>query len=330
MNLIRYISVLLRARKEINKQRKWNRTFLMPYMRSLEQKYNDTFPPEQENKILNYYSLFIPSILCNNYKKLYGEKLTDEERKRVSLFGILTPIGDDLFDIDKLDAESIHMITFAPGEYEARTFSSSVAKEIQHYLLQNVLHKNEYIESAKNVLEIQLETIKQTNPSVSDKEIETITYAKGGYSVIIYHQVLNTPASEQMLKVLFYIGSLMQLANDCFDISKDVNDGIFTLANRCNDYRSLKKLYFERVKETNRLIMALPYSKSKKEEFTIMMHLITARAFVAIDQLITLQDKLGAPLNCLKLERKQLVCDMQKPKNIIRWMIYAYKLPSLK
>ncbi len=330
MNLVRYISAFVKVKKEINEQKKMNRAFLIPYMKSLEKKYNGTFPAPQVKKILNYYGLFITSILCGSYKRLYGKKLTNAERRRISLFGILTPIGDDLFDIDKLDVESIKIIAFSPKQYNATTFSSSVAKEIQDYLLQNVPYKDQYVQASKNVFEIQLQTIKQTNPAITNQEIEEITYAKGGYSVIIYHQTLDETASDDMLKALFHIGSLMQFANDCFDIYKDIHDGIYTLASRCNDYRKIKKLYLQRVKETNRLIMALPYSKSRKEEFTIIMHSVIAQGLVAIDRMIDLQDKLGAPVNTITLERNQLICDMQKPRNVVRWIYYAFKLPGLQ
>ena len=120
-------------------------------------------------------------------------------------------------------------ITFHPETYAATTFSSNVAKEIQTFLLSTVPHKEEYIKASKDVLDIQVETIKQTNPAISKEEIRRITYIKGAVSVIIYHQCLNEAADEQMQEVLFLIGSLYQLGNDIFDLYKDVRDNIYTL-----------------------------------------------------------------------------------------------------
>ena len=330
MNLLTYIRALIKVKYEIGVQKKFNHAFLIPYMKTLEEKYDGIFPPPQVKKILNYYGLFIPSILCASYKRLYGKKLTEEERKRVTLFGILTPVGDDLFDIDKMDADSIRTITFNPESFNATTFSSKVAKEIQSFLLQNVPNKSEYIHASKDVFEIQLETIKQTNPSITQKEIEEITYAKGGYSVIIYHQTLNENASPEMLKALFNIGALMQFANDCFDIYKDIHDGIFTLASRCPDYGEIKELYLQQVKEANRSVRELPYPVKRKNEFLVIMHAIIAQGLVAIDQMMRLQNQLGEPVDCFQRKRKDLITDMQKPRNIARWMYYAYKLPQLK
>ena len=329
MNVFSYLKALTKVYVEIKIQKRFNRQFLIPYLQNLEQQYGGTFPPAQVKKILNYYGLFIPSVLCASYKRLYGKKLTEEERKRVTLFGILTPVGDDLFDIDKLDVESIRSITYTPDAYNALTFSSKVAKQIQSYLIQSVPNKEAYIKASKDVFEIQLETIKQTNPLISIEEIERITYAKGGYSVIIYHQTLDENATPEMWQALYEIGALMQFANDCFDIYKDIHDGIFTLASRCEDYKLLKKLYLSRVKQANALVRLLPYSTSKKNEFLIIMHAIISQGLVAIDQMIRLQEKLGHPVNCIDMERKELITDMQKAGNITRWMRYAYQLPQL-
>ncbi len=134
MNFFRYINIARKVYTEIKVQKQFNKTFLTPYLDELEKKYNGKFQPEQRGKILNYYGLFITSFLCSSYKRLYGKTLSDEERKRATLFGVLTPVGDDLFDIDKLDNESIQQITFHPETFNATTFSAHVAKEIQTYL----------------------------------------------------------------------------------------------------------------------------------------------------------------------------------------------------
>lgn len=327
--LLSYIRTITRLGKELKKQQDYIQTFLNPYLSELEERFDGKFEEEQVKKIRQYYGLFIPAILCSAYKHLYNEEYTEPERKRATLFGILTPVGDDLFDIDKLDADAINLITYKPESYDAQTFSARVAKEIQAFMLKDVPYKTEYLEAAKNVFEIQLETIKQTDPSIDDDELTRITFAKGGYSVIIYHQVMKKPASESMWQVLFYVGSLMQLSNDLFDIYKDLRDGITTLPDKCNDYGKLQQLFLSRVRECNRLIYSLPYSKNRKEEFAVTMHLIISRGMVVIDKMMSLEKKLGKPLDYKNLSRKQLVCDMEKTKSILKWLYYSWRLPKL-
>jgi len=329
MSVITYINIARRVYKEIQTQKQFNKDFLIPYLDELEQRHHGTFQPEQRGKILKYYGLFITSFLCSSYKRLYGEQLTADERKRATLFGILTPVGDDLFDIDKLPVADIHAITFTPQQYNATTFSAGVAKEIQTYLLEHVPHKKEYIEASKNVLEIQAETIKQTKPSITKAEMERITHTKGAVSVIIYHQCLDVAASLHMLDVLFYVGSLYQLGNDIFDLYKDVRDNIYTLVNTCDDFLAFRKMFVERIKAQNRRIMALPYREKDKKEFCIIMNTINARSMVAIDQFLRLQKKMGnKKIDWWQLERKDMIVDMEKKINLLRWLKYVRMLPK--
>lgn len=329
MSLLTYTGIARKVYREIKTQKQFNQNFLIPYLSELEIKHKGQFAPEQKHKILNYYGLFITSFLCSSYKRLYGKRLTDDERKRATLFGILTPVGDDLFDIDKLSTEDIRQITFKPESYHATTFSAGVAKEIQTYMLQHVPFKKEYLEASKNVLDIQVETIKQTKPTLSREETERITHVKGAVSVIIYHQCLDEPASQQMLEALFYIGSLYQLGNDIFDLYKDVRDNIYTLVNTCDDFLAFRKGFIERIKAQNRRIMALPYRHKNKKEFCIIINTINARSLVALDQMVALQKKLGGKkIQWANLERKDMIVDMEKKANLLKWIKYAFIIPA--
>lgn len=330
MRLFTYVSNILQVYHEIKLQKQYNKLFLLPYLQELEKKYSGKFKEEQKQKIINYYGLFITSFLCSSYKKLQGRKLTDAERKRATLFGILTPVGDDLFDEDKLDMESIRSITFNPESYTATTFLGNVAKEIQTFLLQDVPHKEAYLEAAKNVLDIQILSVKQTDPQISKLDLEYITYTKGAVSVIIYHQCLNKVADEKMQEVLFLIGSLYQLGNDIFDLYKDVSDNIFTLVNTCDDYTAFRKYFLARIQLQNQKIMGLPYPEKNKTAFCFVMNIINARSVVALDKFIKMQIKAGSKINWQQLQRKEMIVDMEKPRNFFKWLYYAYKLPVLK
>lgn len=325
-----YFSAFKNVYKEIQLQKRFNKSFLLPYLNELENKYGGRFAPEQRQKIVTYYGLFITSFLCSSYKRLYGQTLTEEERKRATLFGILTPVGDDLFDIEKLDFESISAITFQPEKYSATTFAAQVAKEIQTYLLAHVPHTDEYLQASADVLAVQAETVKQTNKNISIQDLQRITYTKGAVSVVIYHQCLNEPASEQMLDALFYIGSLYQLGNDLFDLYKDVRDNIYTLVNTCQDFKSFKQQFVERIRIQNRKIHLLPYEQKRKQEFCKVMNTINARSMVAIDQFICKQEQEDKPIDWWQKERKDMIVDMEKPTNFLRWLKYIYQLPALK
>lgn len=329
MNFISYIRAAKHVYAEIKIQKQYNKDFLLPYLDELEKKYDGRFQTEQRGKIVKYYGIFITSFLCSSYKRLYGKTLSIGERKRATLFGILTPVGDDLFDIDKLSKEDIKQITYNPESYTARGFSSHIAKEIQTFLLQNVPHKKEYLKASEDVLNIQLETEKQTNRDIAFKDLERITYTKGAVSVIIYHQCLDEAATPEMLEVLFLVGSLYQWGNDLFDLYKDVRDNIYTMVNTCTDFETMKNNFIERVKLQNKKIMSLPYNEKNKKEFCIIMNTINARSMVAIEQFIRFQKQKGKNINWWQYERKTMIVDMEKTKNILKWIYYIFKLPGL-
>ena len=261
---------------------------------------------------------------------MQGKKLSDSERKRATLFGILTPVGDDFFDEENLDIDSIRSITFTPKSYTATSFPAQVAKEIQTFLLVDVPHKAAYLQAAKNVLEIQIETVKQTNPAISKEELENITFTKGAASVIIYHQCLDEVADEKMQEVLFLIGSLYQLGNDIFDLYKDVRDKIYTLVNTCDDFVAFRKSFLERIQLQNQKIMKLHFIEKNKKEFCFVMNTINARSLVALDKFVQIQNKAGKKINWQQMQRKDMIVDMEKPRNFFKWLYYAYKLPALK
>lgn len=330
MRVFTYIHIMLKIYREIKIQQRYNKSFLLPYLQQLETRYSGKFSVEQKQKIVNYYGLFITSFLCSSYKRLQAKQLNEAERKRATLFGILTPVGDDLFDEDKTDMEGIRCITFSPGSYDAQTFPARVAKEIQAFLLQDVPDKEAYLQAAKDVLDIQLETVKQTSPAISKQELEHITYTKGAVSVIIYHQCLDEVANEKMKKALFLVGSLYQLGNDIFDLYKDVRDNIFTLVNTCDDYVAFRRAFLQRIQLQNRAIMALPYGEKNKQEFCFVMNTINARSVVALDRFVQMQQKAGKKINWQQRQRKDMIVDMEKPYNFLKWLYYAYKLPGLK
>ena len=329
MNFFGMIRIAWNVFKEIRVQKKYNYSFLIPYLDELEKKYNGQFPSEQRQKILNYYGIFITAFLCSSYKILAGARLSMDERKRATLFGILTPVGDDLFDLDKLDEAAIRQITFHPETYAAQTFSSNVAKEIQTYLLSHVPHREAYILASKNVLDIQAETIKQTNTNTSRDETTRITYTKGAVSVIVYHQCLDEAANAQIQEALFYVGSLYQLGNDIFDLYKDVRDNIYTLINTCENFDAFRKTFLERVAIQNKKIMELPFPEKNKKDFCVVMNTINARSMVALDQFVKYQQKKSEKINWWKEDRKTMITDMEKPINFCKWLRYCYTLPKM-
>ena len=56
------------------------------------------------------------------------------------------------------------------------------------------------------------------------------------------------------------------------------------------------------------------------------MNTINARSLVAIDQFISTQKKYGSKIDWWKLKRKEMIVDMEKPKNILKWLHYIIQI----
>jgi hypothetical protein len=260
---------------------------------------------------------------------LYGKTLSLEERKRATLFGILTPIGDDLFDVHQLPIEKITKLTFEPEQYNATLFAEHVVKEIETILLKEVPNKNIYIKAFQDVLDLQEATVAQTSPDIDNEILKIITYKKGAVSVIIYHQILSDVADDSMIKVLEEVGGLYQLGNDLFDVYKDTRDGIYTIPNTCKDFLALRNTFINKVKKMNQLISKLPYDKNQKEKFSIIINSINARSLVAIDEWIKFYAKHGSYVDLKSFERKALIIDMEKPILFLKWLYMTWRLPKM-
>lgn len=329
MNFLNYFTSCYQVVRELKRQQHFNKIYLSDYLKELENKYQGIFSDEQRFKIEKYYGLLIGPILCGTYKMLYGTDFTEEERKRATLFGILTPLGDDLFDVYHLPIEKITHLTFEPAEYNAEIFAEKVVKEIQSFLILNVPHEKAYLDASKDVLDLQVATASQTESSIPYSLLEEITFRKGAVSVIIYHQILNEIANDKMIEVLNEVGGLYQLGNDLFDVYKDSRDDIYTIPNTCKDFKKLRESFIEKVKKMNRLVSALSHEKNRKEKFSIIINSINARSLVAIDEWISFHQKHGKEIDFKRFERKDLIIDMEKPRLFFKWLFYSWKLPRI-
>ena len=123
----------------------------------------------------------------------------------------------------------------------------------------------------------------------------------------------------------YLLGSMIQLSNDLFDIYKDLQENIQTLANRTVDAHAMQSFYLRQVNSMKQKIQLLPYSATRKEAFSISMAATYTLGLVAIRQLKQIQGNLKSLPALAHLPRKQLIVDMEKPKNICYWIKFLYR-----
>jgi len=87
----------------------------------------------------------------------------------------------------------------------------------------------------------------------------------------------------------------------------------------------LHQTFTQEVQVLHQSIQQLPHSKLAKMQLTIAMSGIVALGFTAIQQLQALQGNNNTINNWQSFQRSQLICDMEKLPNMLRWFGYCYR-----
>lgn len=282
-------------------------------------KNNDQSLTEKDfEKITFYYGLAVP-IIGEIFCLLRGTKITHSERKTLTYLGGLTGLFDDFFDESETPETHIKELINDPNIEIAR--NSHERLFIQFYL--KSLEQNHSISIKKYFnagFDAQVQSKKQTDPNLSTEEILRITQQKGGVFILLYRAALegNIPDFEKDL--LFKIGLLGQLENDIFDIYKDHQTGIYTLATTTKSIIALRSRYQSIMNDIFVSIYKTSFPESNKKKFARLFSVIASRGLVCLDQLIKLEDEELFEIS--KYTKKQLICNMGKLKNTFKWINY--------
>lgn len=330
MLLLKQIRVSKQLQREVDFQKKFNQHWLDGWVADLQQKHQGTFSPDVLKKIRNYYGIYVPAVICNAYCILNGRDMTLEERQCATLFGILSPIYDDFFDEGTLSTEQLQAISFNPAGYQPATFEEKVFCDVQLWMLQHMAYPERYRETFRKVYESQKASLGQTDHTILEEALYKITYDKGYYAFLLYQDVLNIKHSEAYKQILYTYSGLLQLANDVFDVHKDLHGGIYTVPNLCRDFPAFKKRYYAEAKRFKQMVMDLDQPDSCKKDFLIIINYVVASGWIAILKLEKLLGSFPSKPDLKTLSRDLLICDMEKPANVLKRFHYSYRFSKMR
>ncbi len=270
---------------------------------------------------ISFYT--IQSCITNSwFSKLRGTTLSNEEIQRGLYLGAFTPIYDDLMDSSGLTHSEL--VSFIENGKE----KSSVSFLLLQYLF-NKLNKNTkdfhlFEHYFKIAGEAQTESLKQINEEkLTNSELRKISYDKGGYFTLLYRSVLNNPLIVNEEKAIYSLGNILQLTNDIFDAHKDYHNKQQTLVNYSQSINDLNNEFLELTDSTIKQFCNLAYpSKNIKSALNEIIPII-ARGIVCLDQFLKLQENNNGIFEIEKFSRKELICDMEKIKNIKKCIKYS-------
>ncbi|MCX6287221.1 MAG: hypothetical protein NTY96_08905 [Bacteroidetes bacterium] len=326
MYILRLIKAVLFIRRFFKTQRGFNVWFVDAFIEPFSRQYNTRLDPAVLHKIKKYYCLGVP-VICAGFAKIYGRELSQAERENATLGGIITPLIDDFTDKKQLSPEQLNKLLSFSAQAELATLEEEIVNGILVKLHERVSSKEGTVNAFKRTLQAQQGSARQTERGLPPSEILKITMDKGARSLILYHYLIAEVPTQQTVDMIYQMGGVLQMAQDIFDVYKDFHEGVNTLANTCGDYREFEEFYLRECRKFCVMARALPYRRADIEFFIVFAANSMARGIVALRRLQRLQwSRGGRVLPFGKIERKELICDMEKPLNFLRMNWHGYSI----
>ena len=257
------------------------------------------------------------------FATLRGNKITAIEKERALFMGALTPLVDDLNDELKLGANQIWEMVESTENSELTNIL--LAKHI--YTKRQELGSNRILNQCDKALKAQEKSIQQLGDRLlSAEELNNIAYEKGGAATLLYRMALENDLKPEEKSAVMELGYLLQLTNDLFDIYKDLQNKQQTIYTNFPNCEALHQYYVEQIDCVFNSFNSLSYDKNCIDAFLKKISLIISRGLVASNQLREFQQKNGKAFKLQKCKRKELICDMDNLKNIIKSIKYSVKL----
>jgi hypothetical protein len=295
----------------------------------LEARFGGHFQPATKYKIAVSYGIYTPMV-CDAFTRLRGRKTDREERRRYLLYFICSSLFDDFTDYSLISPEQLHAISFQPDIYQPSSFDEKLFLFAHQTLKQAVRHREAYEEVSRQLFEAQEQSRAQANGNLDEATIRQITFAKGGYSVLLCNYYLKTDGTPDEKRCWYQIGTLIQLTNDLYDIHKDMQEGFTTLTTRMRDAYSFEAFFIGEINSMKTQIRQMAYPPSQLKVFSLCMAGIYAFGLIALAQLKRIQGQASSLPEMATIPRKALIIDMEKPANLIRWFKYTYRYARLK
>ncbi|MEO6671075.1 MAG: hypothetical protein ABIN36_16455 [Ferruginibacter sp.] len=304
--------------KKLAVQRSFLKKNLGPILAEANKQNDGSLDDSDFKKINQYYGLAVPAILGEAFCALHNKKMSAEERIASTSQGAMTGLFDDFFDKQYLTDDIIEEM-LSNKIIEGKRSNEKLFDLFYKHALQYVPDKKKMQEALMEVYKAQLESKKQTLETLSEQEIQSITFYKGGTSLLFYRAAFLPPASAVEEELIYKLGSLMQLANDIFDVYKDRENKIRTLITEATHIAPVCVLLKELLSSCYLAAYDMGFPRKNVQQFLSILSLgIFSRAFVCLDQLEKNEVTSNNVFSVHQYSRKQLICDMDRLKNMYR------------
>ena len=291
----------------------------------LEEQYGGRLPGSVRRKVIVSYSIYQPMII-DTFCALNDRLCSEEEKQRILYYFICSSTFDDFIDHAELTLEELQTISFKSPDFHPRNIQEQLFLHCHQELLDLVNDRVAYDEASKKLYKVQVESLAQfESEPLSGETLLRITLEKGGYAVLLCCYYLQQKACDAERECWYLLGGIIQLTNDLFDTWKDLQAGQQTLPNRATNAYEIKNLLSEKVAALQAAIASLDVPASRKDAFLLNMMAICSFSDMAIQQLCDIQGEQGALPDLNSLARKELIVDMEKPRNIWHCLVFTWR-----
>lgn len=325
-NFLLLPAIIFSIKKNLRVQKEFLSKNISPILDNARLNNDGTLSNKDFDKINKYYGLAVPGILAEAFCVLQSRNLSENERWISTCQGAITGLFDDFFDEEYLDDVDILNKIEISNDSISRNSSEVLFDLFSLEMLRLSKNPASIKDCSRAIYKDQVKSKLQQSKSLSAEETWDITLSKGGHSLLFYRSAIDPPASEQEKAVLFLLGGLMQLSNDLFDVYKDREAGIKTLPMFYDDILELKIFFREKLQTVYSEAYSLPFNQNSIRRFLSILSIsVFSRSFVCLHQLEQLQKTTDNTFQLSTYSRKQLICDMDTKKNMLRSAIYHAK-----
>ncbi len=264
-----------------------------------------------------YILIAVPS------SNLEGYQISYSERSRLVLLGAFASIYDNFIDITRANIAKLKILVKNPNYYIPINIKEETGHEALKLLLKyyNGNIKRIFPSVFKTHL-MQIQSKKQRNEDIEYEELKKIIYAKGGYTALLCRNMIDKPISKIDYHMWYQYGVFLQLSDDIFDMKKDFDEGIKTLANTSEKISEINDLLDKEFLACIKLVHQTIYSMDNKKEFIYRIALFYIIVKGLLHQIKRKTRRLNYTINLNKLKRKDFNFNFFSIRNYF----YLFKL----
>ncbi len=268
-----------------------------------------------KKKLIDFYALGVPAILGEYFASSLGNLLNESERKLLTSLGFITGLIDDLFDQNH-QPEVLQQLFENAQTYEPKSTTEKLIKKHLLEIQNQCKNPTTFQEISNNVFSTQKQSLVLKSTERSQSKALRICQEKGGYALLLYRSVMDTPITSTEYESIFHLGSWMQFGDDIFDVYDDIQEGTYTWVLKASSVAEIQSTYHQLKTE-----FLDPLDGENTQPVNKVL-LGMARCEIALNQFNSRSSNGWHPE---KTPREHLICDMEKWTNI--WQVFRSFTP---